>query len=678
MDARHAALHESLTMSRQDQNPFDLQKASNYSSQEILEHWVDIAGHGGLVSVLRPTAIIPMLVLGGKGSGKTHLMRYCSAPVQAARHGSLIEAIRQEHYAGIYVPAEALNTPKFSGKGQDTETWDSIFSTYFEAWLTNALLCVARDALGERFTAPVSEEFSKKLQDLFDIPVSLSTLDDLLTFLIDLRKHVDFVVNNSAITRDLSSLVIPFSTGKLLFGVPDLVAETFEELGNPLFVYLVDELENFTIEQQKFINTLIRYRKGRATIKVGARLYGIKTFSTLGSGEPIREGSEFEKIELDKFLREHSDAYKDFAVKLVLSRLQQCRLSPAVTDAQKLEDAFEQLDKSDYWRAISVNLMKSYDVAGNERPHLRNLKRKLLECGLNEGITNEVIDTLRIPDHPFLEKSNAFVFIRRWNGEPEKALATAENTANEAATLRTHGRKAAVSLADVLDHFNSDLLAQMYREARQRAPYAGFDSIVELSQGIPRNLLGILAHIYRRALFAGESPFNGGKISLLSQTLGVIEGAKAFWNDAQPETDASDVREALEGLALLFRSIRFSDAPSECDICTFSIDLDKLTDASRAALRTAENWSHLIRIPQGAKGKNHRTIDEKFQFSPMLSPIWELSQHRRGAIELKPDLANAIFDRSLRTNLVKLVQARVASMYTPRIWRRSNEQKTML
>lgn len=664
-------------MSRQDQNPFDLQKASNYSSQEILDRWVDIAGHGGLVSILRPTSVLPMLVLGGKGSGKTHLMRYCSAPVQAARHGNLLDAIRQEHYAGVYVPAEALNTPKFSGKGQDNETWATIFSTYFEAWLTNALLLVLREALGDSFSAPVNEQFSKRLRDLFDVEVDLQSLADLLDYIIDLRKHIDFVVNNSAITRTLSDLVLPFSTGSLLFGVPDLVAETFSELGNPLFVYLVDELENFTADQQKFINTLIRYRKGRATIKVGARLYGIKTFNTLGSGEPIREGSEFNKIELDNFLRAHSDAYKDFAVKLVLSRLEQCGPSSAVNDAQKLSDAFEQLDKSDNWRRVTLDLMQSFDEGGKERPHLRNLRRKLSEVA-TELVTDQVIETLRIPDHPFLEKANAFIFMRKWAGELDAALPTAQNTAKEAALLLTRGRKAAKAYADVLDHFSSDLLAQMYREARKGAPYAGFDCIVELSQGIPRNLLGILAHIYRRALFAGESPFSGGKISIHSQTLGVLEGAKAFWNDAQPEIDASEVREALEGLALLFRSIRFSDAPSECDVCTFSVDLDKLSEAGRAALRTGENWSHLIRVAQGAKGKNHRTIDEKYQFSPMLSPLWELSQHRRGVIEMKPDLANAIFDRSCRSNLVKLVQARVANMNAPRMWRRSTDQTTML
>ena len=665
-------------MSRRDENPFDLQKASHYSSEEILEHWVDIAGqHGGLVSVLQPTSITPMLLLGGKGSGKTHLMRFCSAPVQAARHGDLRTAIKAEQYVGIYVPAEALNTHKFSGKGLDAEAWSTVFSMYFETWLATSLLSVVQDALGEDFFAPQAGAFAKRLQDLFEIEQDVSTLAELYQLLVKLRKTIDFVVNNSAITRSISSLVVPFSTGSLLFGIPDLVAETFADLGNPLFVYLVDELENFTDDQQRFLNTLIRYRKGRATIKVGARLYGVKTFETLGSGEPIKPGAEFAKVELDKFLREHEAEYRTFAVNLILRRLQEARTSLVFRDEGSLTGAFEEIDTSDYWRVTTLDLMAIYDNSGRPRPYMQSLERKLSEAKVPTSIISQVLKALRVQDHPLLEKTNTFLFARRWSGEDSTAVSTAREISQESLTFRMDGRVAAQQYTASLDHFSSDLLAQMYREARQRPPYAGLNTLVELSQGIPRNLLGILAHIYRRALFAGEHPFAGGKISITSQTEGVIEGAKSFWDDAQPDADASDVRDSVEGLALLFRSIRFSDAPSECDLCTFSVVFDKLTERSRRVLRTAENWSHLIRIETGAKNKNRRSIDAKFQFAPMLAPLWGLSHHRRGAIELRAELANAIFDPAERERLVQLVQSRVAGMSAPRMWHRSSSQAAL-
>ena len=125
-----------MTEPRSDGNPFDLTKASDFSDSEILNYWVDLPGPDantpGLLSVLKPKLVMPMLLLGGKGSGKTHLMRFCSAPVQSMRHGgSLSNALTNEGYLGIYLRTDGLNTGRFKGKGQPDEAWSAIFSYSF-------------------------------------------------------------------------------------------------------------------------------------------------------------------------------------------------------------------------------------------------------------------------------------------------------------------------------------------------------------------------------------------------------------------------------------------------------------------------------------------------------------------------------------------------------------------
>jgi len=124
-----------------DTNPFDLTKASDFSDAQIYDYWVDYMEESkGLLSIIKPRLIMPMLLLGGKGSGKTHLMRYCSHPVQKMRHGSLAKAISVDNYLGIYVRADGLNTNRFHGKGYDEETWGVVFSYYFELWLSYHLM----------------------------------------------------------------------------------------------------------------------------------------------------------------------------------------------------------------------------------------------------------------------------------------------------------------------------------------------------------------------------------------------------------------------------------------------------------------------------------------------------------------------------------------------------------
>ncbi|WP_432444842.1 ORC-CDC6 family AAA ATPase, partial [Staphylococcus aureus] len=86
------------------------------------------------------------------------------------------------------------------------------------------------------------------------------------------------------------------------------------------------------------------------------------------------------------------------------------------------------------------------------------------------------------------------------------------------------------------------------------------------------NLLSLLKHIYRRSSFAGENPFVHGPISVSAQVQGIQDAAEWFWEDAQPDAHGTLVRNAVEHLATLLRSVRYSESPSECDLCCFSVN----------------------------------------------------------------------------------------------------------
>ncbi len=321
--------------------------------------------------------------------------------------------------------------------------------------------------------------------------------------------------------------------------------------------------------------------------------------------------------------------------------------------------------------------MKRYDSEGKLRPHQAKFSKKLLEYGLSADVTQSVIAELSVPDHPFLEKVNVFQMLRQWKGEASGALPLAQTIRAHCEGYRSSKDDGAGRYASVVSHFGSDLIAQMYRDAKRRLPYAGFRTFVELSMGIPRNLIGILGQIYKHARFLGEKPFLEGQVSVQSQTLGVVDAARAFWIEAQPDSDAPQVKESIEALALVLRSIRFSDAPSECDPCTIALKFETLSAVARANIRTAANWSHLIRLAEGHRNKNYDAIDHKYQLAPMLAPIWELSHHRRGVVEFSGELANAVFDNTNRQQLVQLVDERTRNMNAPRRWTRTEQQESL-
>lgn len=657
-----------MTQQRIDENPFDLTKASDFSDSQILDYWVDLAGDHGLLTILKPKLIMPMMLLGGKGSGKTHLMRYCSSSVQAMRNsGSLFQAVNKEGYLGIYVHANGLRVGRFLGKGQPDDVWSTIFCYYFEVWLTINLVSAVRNYLTENEPLPSFEsDFAKKAALLFDTPVSdeFNSVNSFHEYLINIQKLIDFEVNNCAITRSLNGIIVNFTPGKLMFGIPKLLSELIPNLSNTIFVYLIDEVETFTEGQQRFLNTLIRYREGNTSIKIGSRLYGIKTYETIGTSEPIKQNSEYERVELDRFLRGHSSEYKSFVNKLIENRLKQHGFT---IPEEGVASCFNNISSENFYQESTLKLVASYDKKNTERPYFKKLRTNITQiCGKgSDEIVNRIIEKIRFKEYPLLEKVNILLIYKSW-GNLSELTNIADKISEECHNFLNKGKTAAPDYFQVYDHFDSDLLAQLYRDCKTKVNYCGLDTLIHLSQGIPRNLLGILKQIYRRSLFSGEKPFAGGIISVQSQTEGVMDSSAWFWDDAQPDSHGVEVREAVKELADLFRMVRYSDKPAECDLCTFSIDINGLTENSRKMLQIAENWSYLIRVRDGAKNKNDNSVDYKFQISPMLAPTWGISAHRRGTIEIKSDLGNAIFDQTCRGKLNFLRNKRVEGMIAPR------------
>src|SRR5260370_34375900 len=123
-------------------NPFNITRAADFTDQQIEDYWVDLAADGnGFIEMAKPTSEMPMLILGGKGSGKTHLMRYLSYPLQRIRHGeNVIGGIQSDRYIGIYIRCGGLNAARFRDKGQTNEMWADVFAYYMELWLSQLIL----------------------------------------------------------------------------------------------------------------------------------------------------------------------------------------------------------------------------------------------------------------------------------------------------------------------------------------------------------------------------------------------------------------------------------------------------------------------------------------------------------------------------------------------------------
>lgn len=657
-------------------NPFNITKAVDFSDQEINDYWVDIHSGDGFAALAKPTSPMPMLILGGKGSGKTHLMRYFSYPLQRIRHGQdLIRGIQKDKYIGVYLRCGGLNSARFRDKGQTEETWADVFAYYMELWLSQLVLSTVLSAVGgtpelERCEPDVVAKLSSMIHlGHRTSPTSLSGLNALLR---ELQQELDSAVNNSAITHTLQ-VNIAVTRGDLVFGIPKAMAASLPSLRDCLFLYLIDEFENLSEIQQKYVNTLLRERKSPCSFKIGARMYGVRTFSTYSADEVNKEGSEFEVLRLDAVLRENKH-YEEFAKRLIAKRLVEFNGVPSASatldaNAKSLSECFDEPQKSQFSASETAYVIDKY--SGRERPYFKNLRQHLerwLKGNATPGLQQPqdiegVLSLLRCPDFPLLEKVNLFLLYKEWSSNRD-LLQAARIIADE---CRSHvtGTGEKGRYQRTLHHFKADLLAQLYRETDRPQRYVGLSTFIEISSGLPRILLIILKHIFAWATFNGERPFQGSPISVRSQQAGVSEASDWFYRDARMiGRDGQFVMDSINRLGTLFRGIRFSEKPSECSCSTFSADVSRSSETARRVLDLAAKWSLLIDVG-GQRDRNTERIDRKYQLNRMLAPRWDLSIYRRGVLALTPEELNAVFDPEHIHKFDNLSNRRVARMAAP-------------
>jgi hypothetical protein len=654
-------------------NPFDITKANDFTNDEIEHTWVDLPG-GGLSALISPGGSMPRFLIGGKGGGRTHLMRHQSFSLQALRAtDDLLDSVLEASYVGIYLRCAGLNASRFSGKGQSPETWSGLFAYYMDVWLSQLALGVVRDLVAtarDRLTTTSLGNAASEILALFDEkPPDLDSeteqgdtasghFERLLATLQHVQRDMDVAINNAAITKTLNVRVLA-SPGRLVFGIPRILASHIKELSTLRFVYLLDEFENLDESQQQYVNTLVREKELPSTFVIGSRLFGIRTHTTLSAKEENRQGSEFDELVLENIYREGN--FGKFCRDMIRRRLRESRL-PDINNVDELFETDNSTASIDSARAAA--LVADYHPL--DRPYLVRLRERLHDTRtMNDGQIDDVVGRMAFPEHPMAEKFAILEFYREWARSNRYDIVAADKAADTARSVVEDqaGRRVASSFKS----YAPDLLAQLHRDCKVRIPYYGLPSFISMSGYLPRNLLIILKQITRWSMFLGEIPFQGTPISLQAQREGVREASDWFFADAKAlGRVGEDTQKAMGNVGSLLRALRYADKPVEISVSSFSTSRVGVTSAALGVLDTAVQHSQLLEISGGHRTKNSEAIEHKYQVNPMLAPKFDLPLSRRGTVSLTASEMNALFDpASSDADLRQVQRARMLPLNAP-------------
>lgn len=627
-------------------NPFSFAKASDYSDEEINKLWIDIS-ENFVEAVIEPTLRKPKFILGGKGTGKTHLLRHYSYSATKLRNSNLtgLEIINKHQALGIFLRANALDSSRFISLDVDKSKWQQLFGIHLELKLAEDLISILIDI--EESTPNISfnnHDFIQSMSTQVFNENEFSSLKNLVSvknWIHKQLKMIDDAINSYAFTG-LLNITPPFSLGTFSIKIKKAI-----DLWHPLFknislLYLIDEIENFFTEsQQEVINTLIRYSSGNVTFRISGRLYALKTYNTIGKGEENREDVEFKKTYLDDILQETPN-YKDFAYSFVKQRLVYEKIIDH--DDFNLSNCFEVVNKNNHYEKFIdyLNFKDEKDLK------FINSFISTLKDVPNVIDSNDIEQIVHILTNGFsiiLKKHNILRFSKEYNNDVFY-LDIAQNIRNDCILFIENPRNIQIqSYKDSYSSWRKDLIAQLNKESLKPMIYAGLDTFIEMSSGNPRNLLSILGAAYDLARFKNLDFINGDPISIEDQSKAALDSARFIFEQDSNFGRPSDLaRDAVKNMCDLLRVARFSLNIPEVSPLLISFSDEELTPQSKETLQSALNYSFIFEIKNGRPNRNNLKINRKFSLNPMISPIYGLPIGKRGDIGLPSNLVNAIFD----------------------------------
>ena len=566
------------------------------------------------------------VIIGGRGCGKTMLLRYLS-------HQSVFSPKRPSipdeafSHIGLYWRIDTSSAVLMNERGLPPDTWHSAFEHLVSLTLGLEIIESLHSIVNSNAT--FSERNAIKSIDFSPLSVFGESFG------------VGFHEMIAAFSKKLSELGLWISnvrklpepiflpSKKFLLTLISHVQQQVTTLKRSIYFVYIDEFENLLEYQQRIINTMIKQSEPPLVFNVAMKRHGFLTQKTVGK-ESIVNIADYREHDLEQYLPIND--FSLFAAEVLCLNLATAGFEQVPTDSQKLHKAefLGERRNSTYCDKVLRYIRNVFPGISNEEiavgifddEALRNRLHKVVSKALESRKSKVPIEKFCRPRLAQASVVTAALLYRS-SLEPEEI-------AQELDLLEKGEDNRFTGKTDWIHNNFVGCLLKIYGSYPRACPfYAGFDTFCQLARGNLRHFLELCHKSINQALRRIENaPL---PVTLAEQAIAARHASTEFLADIRSFGElGNQLYTFVLGLGSLFALAHNQLTQSEPERCHFSLrDGLPITGEFGHFIMEAEKWSVLFAERETQQKDTSQPESLEYVLNPIYSPYFHIS-YRKG------------------------------------------------
>ena len=372
-------------------NPFRRVRAEYFEDVNILARSFTKPEQAQYNSIIE---VKPTLIEGGRGSGKTMILKSLQAQIAIKRQNGKSYSETGLTYFGVYCRLSRWSFETFSEAGELLEIFGNdvasqLFQTEFYLHLTQALVDEIQMCADEKYLEinssqerTVSSEIAYIIKPNIDEKDKTQNFNDVKYMIKnELRNISDYIFHKKL--KDNVNYIGPILRRGELQDICNSIIKNIDGFSNITIYFLLDEYENLLPFQNVIVNTLIKWSyAGKFSVKAVAKKAGFQDPRTL-EGQEIERPDDYTHVDLDydisdKSMRQNykrllieicnkilkAEGFKETDISKLLEeprplnesdkKIIENRIIEIVSEQGKVWDKLSDKERKEYWHRLEV------------------------------------------------------------------------------------------------------------------------------------------------------------------------------------------------------------------------------------------------------------------------------------------------------------------------------------